>query len=97
MEAADLYTAYFTGLTIAAVIILAAAVLLLMVRSAARRILKLATAALGLVVEIKTNTNSIWELQQTNEVAGDILEGAKNIESHAGLVAEALHDQQQTQ
>lgn len=92
MDDSTLYTYYFIGLGIAVVIILAAAILLLLVRSQARRILKLATAALGLVVQIKENTNCIWGLQQTNEVAVDILEGAQAIESHAGLVAEALHE-----
>lgn len=87
-----LYSDYYIGLAIAVVIILAAAVLLLMVRGAARRILRLATAALGLVVQIKENTNCIWGLETTNAVAVDILEGAKAIESHAGMVAEALHE-----
>lgn len=91
MEEATLYNNYFIGLAIAVVIILAAAILLILVIRAARRILRLATAALGLVIQIKENTNSIWGLKQTNEVATDILEGAQAIESHAGLVAEALH------
>jgi len=92
MDEATLYTNYYIGLGIAVVVILAAAVLLLLVRSSAKRILKLATAALGLVVNIKENTNCIWGLETTNAVAGDILEGAKAIESHAGLVAQALHE-----
>ncbi|MFT4566459.1 MAG: hypothetical protein ACI9FN_001415 [Saprospiraceae bacterium] len=92
MEDATLYTNYYIGLAVAVVIILAAAVLLLLVRSAANRILRLASAALGLVIQIKENTNCIWGLEQTNAVAGDILEGAKAIESHAGLVAQALHE-----
>lgn len=94
MDDSTLYGYYFLGLGIAVVIILAAAILLLLVRHYARRILKLATAALGLVVTVKENTNSIWGLKQTNIVAGDILEGAKAIESHAGLVAEALAETQ---
>lgn len=90
MDDATLYTNYYIGLAITVVIVLAAAVLLLLVRGAARRILKLATAALGLVIQIKENTNCIWGLEQTNATALDILEGAQAIESHAGLVAEAL-------
>jgi len=92
MDVDTLYSSWFLGLGIAVVIILAAAVLLILVWMAARRILRLATAALGLVVQIKENTNSIWGLEQTNEVAVDILEGAKAIETHAGMVAEALHE-----
>ena len=91
MDDATLYSNFYIGLGIAVVIILAAALLLIMVWMAARRILRLASAALGIVVQIKENTNSIWGLQTTNEVATDILEGAKAIEAHAGLVAEALN------
>ena len=92
MDEASLYSNWFTGLAIAALIIVAAAVLLLLVWNAARRILRLASAALVLVTQIKENTNSIWGLQQTNEMANGILTGAKDIESHAGMVAQALHD-----
>ena len=92
MDEASLYSNWFTGLAIAALIIVAAAVLLLLVWNAARRILRLASAALVLVVQIKENTNSIWGLQQTNEVASDILSEAKEIETHAGMVAQALHE-----
>lgn len=92
MDEAALFSNWYLSLGIAVVIILAAAVLLLLVWNAARRILRLASAALSLVVQIKENTNSIWELQQTNEVASDILGGAKDIETHAGMVAEALHE-----
>ena len=90
MDESTLYGNFYIGLGIAVVIILAAAVLLILVILAARRILKLATAALGLVIQIKENTNSVWGLQTTNEVATDILEGAEAIDSHAGLVVEAL-------
>ena len=93
MDDATLYANWYTGLAIAVVIILAAAVLLLLIWGAARRILRLATAALGLVIQIKENTNSIWGLQTTNEVAVDIMEAAGDIESHAVLVAEALAEE----
>lgn len=92
MDASALYSNYYIGLAIAVVIILAAAVLLILVWMAAKRILTLATAALGLVTQIKENTNCIWGLQTTNEVATDILEGAEAIKTHAGMVAEALHE-----
>jgi len=92
MDDATLYGNYYIGLAIAVVLIIAAAALLIMVWFAAKRILRLASAALGLVVQIKENTNSIWGLQTTNEVATDLLEGAEAIDAHAGLVAEALHE-----
>lgn len=90
MDESTLFTNYYIGLGITVVIVLAAAVLLILVWTSATRILRLASAALGLVIQIKENTNSIWGLQTTNQVATDILEGAEAIESHAGLVAEAL-------
>lgn len=90
-----LYNDWLTGLALAAVVVVIAAVLLLMVWSAARRILCLANTALELVVQIKENTQSIWELEQTNKVASGILEEAGEIETHAGMVAEALHKAEQ--
>ncbi len=81
---------FYTWLIIFGAIILAAAVLLILIIIAAKRILKLATAALGIVVKIKENTMSIWELQNTNHIATDILNDADTILSNAGAVANAL-------
>jgi len=92
MDDTTLYQNFYMWLGLATIIILAAAVLLILVWTAARRILRLATAALGIVEQIRANTNSIWGLQETNEVACDILEGAKAIETHAGMVVEAMHE-----
>lgn len=91
MRDPDLFTQWYISLGIAAVVILAAAVLLLLVWNAARRILRLARAALTIVIQIKENTNSIWALEATNEVAGHILQESEEIREHAELVAEALH------
>jgi len=44
------------------------------------------------VVNIKQNTLSIWELQNTNHKAVDILAEADTILSNAGAVATALHE-----
>lgn len=89
-----LYNQWIFWLIIATVLILAAATLLILVIVKARRILRLAKAALGLVIEIKKNTLPIWELQQTNAVACDILETAKDINSHINLVGDALHEKE---
>ncbi len=83
---------FYIGLAIAGAIVLIAAVLLILILVAARRILKLATAALQMVVNIKQNTMSIWELQNTNHKAIDILNEADTILSNAGAVATALHE-----
>ncbi len=95
MGEATLYSNFYVGLSIAFAIVLAAATLLLLVWTTARRILRLATTVLGLVTQIKENTKSIWELQKTNQVAIGISEGAAAIESHAALVAKALHENNQ--
>jgi hypothetical protein len=87
-----LYNQWYIGLAIATLIIIIAAILLIMIWVAAKRILKLANAALGLVIQIKENTKSIWELQDTNKVAVSILNEAKNIRDHADLVAGSLEE-----
>ncbi len=92
MDDNTLYASWYFWLIVATVLIVAAVALLLLVNAAAKRILRLASAALGLVVEIKENTSSIWGLQKTNEVAGHILQGSSNIKDHLTLVADALHE-----
>ena len=92
MNDAEYYNMFYIGLAIAGAIVLIAAILLILILIAARRILKLAGAALGIVVNIKQNTLSIWELQNTNHKAIDILSEADTILSNAGAVATALHE-----
>lgn len=85
-----LYNQWYIGLAIAIIIIVIATILLIMIWVAAKRILKLANVALELVIQIKDNTNSIWELQDTNKVAVSVLNEAKNIRDHADLIAGSL-------
>ena len=92
MNDAEYYNMFYIGLAIAGAIVLIAAVLLILILVAAKRILKLAEAALGLVVNIKQNTMSIWGLQDTNHTAVKILNEADTILSNAGAVATALHE-----
>jgi len=92
MNDAAYYNEFYVGLAIVGAIVLIAATLLMLILIAARRILKLAGAALGIVVNIKQNTLSIWELQNTNHKAIDILNEADTILSNAGAVATALHE-----
>ena len=86
------YKEFYIGLAIAGAIVIIAATLLILILIAARRILKLANAALSIVFNIKQNTLSIWELQNTNHKAIDILTEADTIEANAGAVAQALHE-----
>ncbi|WP_373516071.1 hypothetical protein [Persicitalea sp.] len=96
MNDADFYNKFYLGLAIAGAVVVIAATLLILIWVAARRILKLAHVALGIVVNIKQNTLSIWELQHTNHKALGILEEAEGIETKAGAVAHALHETETT-
>ena len=92
MNDAAYYNQFYIGLAIAGALVVVAALLLILIWMAARRILKLATAALSLVIKIKENTMSIWGLLETNHKAVNILSEAETIENSAGLVAEAFHE-----
>ena len=78
------------GATIAGVVVGAVAALLLAIIATAREILSNATRALSVANEIVANTRPIWELEQTNAVAAQLLEEARRIEQHATQVADAL-------
>ena len=92
MNDAVYYNQFYIGLAIAGALVIVAAILLILIWMAARRILKLATAALSIVIKIKENTMSIWGLLETNHKAVNILTEAETIENSAGLVAEAFHE-----
>ena len=92
MTDAELFTNWYIGLGLAAVVVVIAAVLLIMVWLAARRILTLAVAALDLVKQINQNTQTIWALEATNQTALDILADAQSIRDHGAAVAQALHE-----
>lgn len=92
MDNAALYNTWFLALGIAAVIVVIAAALLLAVLTTARRIEQGAGAALGLVRQIRENTQIVWALQDTNRTAVQLQEGAEAILENAGQIAQALHD-----
>ncbi len=92
MNDAEYYREFYIALAIAGAIVVIAATLLILIWVATRRILKLANAALGIVVNIKQNTLSIWELQNTNHKAVEILNEADTILGSAGAVANAFHE-----
>lgn len=68
----------------------AVAALLLAIIATARRILSNASQALAVANEIVTSTRPIWELDQTNAVAVQLLEEVRRIEQHVTEVADAL-------
>lgn len=92
MSDAELLSAWYLWLGVAALIVVVAAALLVLVLLAARRIERGAVAALGLVKQIRANTQVIWALQETNATARELSAGAEAILANAGNVAAALHD-----
>lgn len=81
---------WYTGIAVAAAIVVAVAALLIAIIGTARSILTNARRALALANEIVANTRPIWQLEQTNAVASQLLDGARAIERHATEVADAL-------
>ena len=81
---------WYTGVAVAAAVVVAVAGLLLAIIGTARRILGHAGRALEVANEIVANTRPIWELERTNSVAVELLEGARAIERHATELADAL-------
>lgn len=92
MSDADLLNAWYIGLGLTAVVVVIAAALLLAILTAAKSIERGASAALGLVKQIRENTQVIWALQDTNNVARELSAGAELILTHACQIAEALHE-----
>ncbi len=81
---------WYTGLAIAVSVAVAVAGLLLAIIGTARRILGHAGRALEIANEIVANTRPIWEIERTNSVAVELLDGARAIETHVTEVADAL-------
>ena len=81
---------WYTSVTVAVAVVAAVAALLLAIIGTARSILGHAERALEIANEIVANTRPIWELEKTNSVAVQLLEGVEAIEKHATEVADAL-------
>ncbi len=87
-----LFFYWYIGLAIAAVVVVIAAVLLLTILVTARSIDRGAKAALEMVKQIRANTQVIWALDDTNQVARQLLGGAESILFHAGEIVQAQQD-----
>ena len=85
-------TYWLIGLGVFALVILIAAALLITILVTARSIERGATVALGVVKQIRQNTDVIWKLKDTNAVAYQLLGGANAILKDAGEIATALHE-----
>lgn len=86
----DTMTIWTYSLIAGAVVILIVAVLLIMLIAAARRVDKHAAEIWTTGKQIAGNTVSIWMLNKTNSVAGDILETARSINKRAAAIDEKL-------
>lgn len=86
----DSITLWTYSLIAGAAVIVVVAVLLLAIIATARRIDKHAAAIWEVGKNIAGNTVSIWMLQKTNQVAGEILTTAKGIEGAAQSINQKL-------
>lgn len=90
MTDAELWSAWRMWMVLATVVILVAAVLLVAIWQTARGIYREALRALSAAEKIRENTNPIWALKTTNEVATSMLETVQHIEQNGGALAAAL-------
>jgi len=90
MDDATLLASWQQILMALALVVVAAATLLISIWWAAQRILKGAVQALQQVQRIQGNTRQIWSLKTTNQVAGEILETAVEIEKNGATIAQTL-------
>lgn len=90
MSDAELWMQWRLWMIVATVVVLIAAGLLIAILVTARRILAEAGRALAAVNVIHRQTQSIWELQATNDVAVRILRSVEAIEQKGGALVHAL-------
>ncbi|MEP6509491.1 MAG: hypothetical protein ABJC63_14800 [Gemmatimonadales bacterium] len=90
MSNTDLWHAWFLWMGVATAVIVIAAALLITIWLTARGILSHAKRAIAAAAQIRENTQPIWALGTTNEVAGQILETVQAIEAKGGMLVEAL-------
>jgi hypothetical protein len=90
MTDADLYRLWYLWLAIGGAIVLVAAALLVAIWLTARGIRREALRALRAVEKIETATRPIWQLDETNQVAADLLAAARDLETHGAEIAAKL-------
>ena len=93
MSSADAWAAWGVWMAVAGLIVLVAAALLVTIWLTARSIVAHATRALRAAEAIRANTQPIWELETTNEVAEQLRDTVREIETKTSAVVEALHGQ----
>jgi hypothetical protein len=90
MTDAELWAAWRLWMGVAVVIVLVAAALLVTIWLTARSILTHAGRALAAAEAIRAQTQPIWALQTSGEVAAELKETVRDIEAKATRMAEAL-------
>lgn len=85
-----LWATWRIWVAVAMVLVLVAAGLLIVILVVARRILAEAVRALNAAETIRANTQAIWALQTTNEVAERLLDTVEDIAKKGGALAGAL-------
>jgi hypothetical protein len=93
VSSADLWAAWRLWMLVAWAVVLVAAGLLITIWLTARSIVGHANRALKAAEAIRDSTRVIWELQTTNEVAGQIRDAVCDIEAKTAKLVEALHGQ----
>jgi hypothetical protein len=91
MTDAELWALWRLWMGVAVLVILVAAALLVTIWIEARRILAEAQRALTAAETIQKNTQSVWALEATNDVAERIAETVESIERRGGALVTALH------
>lgn len=93
MTDAELWASWQLWMIVATVVVLLAAGLLIAILWTAHRILAEAVRALKAVETIRGNTQSIWALESTNQVAEQILHSVQAIEQKGTALVQALEGQ----
>jgi hypothetical protein len=90
MTDAELWAAWRLWMLVAVAVVLVAAALLVTIWLTARSIAAHARRALAALEAIRANTGAIWALQTTNELAEDLRDTVRDIETKSAALAEAL-------
>ncbi len=90
MTDADLWAAWRVWMLVGALVVLVAAALLVTIWLTARSIAGHARRAVVALEAIRENTQAIWALHTTNEVAEELRDTVRDIETKAAALAEAL-------
>ena len=90
MTSAELWAAWRLWMLVGGAVVLVAATLLVTIWLTARSVAAHAARALRAAETIRDSTRAIWELETTNEVAEQLRDTVRDIETKATALVEAL-------